>query len=62
MANTHKASFVWERVKAGSPVNAAVEAAATHFDNEREYIYRLWKIYKPQFEAIYGPIGKRQRR
>jgi hypothetical protein len=62
MANTHKALFVWERVKAGSGVNAAVEAAATHFDNEREYIYRLWKLYKPQFEAIYGPIGKRQRR
>jgi hypothetical protein len=53
IADTHKALFVWERLKAGT-VNAAVEEAAAHFEDEREYIYRLWKVYKPKFERYTG--------
>lgn len=62
IANTHKTWFVWERVKAGTGINEAVEEAASHFQEERGYIYRLWKIHKPIYEATWGPIGRASRK
>ena len=56
MANTHMAWFVWERVRAGTNVERAIDQAMDQFNVSRERMYDLWKAYKSQFAMIWGPI------
>ena len=56
-ANTHMAWFVWERA-AEVGVEAAIQKAMAKFNVSRERMYDLWKVYKPLFEAIWGPLHR----
>jgi hypothetical protein len=58
-ANTHMAWFVWKRVSGRVGVEGAIQEAMNTFKVTRERMYDLWKVYKPLFEAIEGPIRRK---
>jgi hypothetical protein len=59
VANTHMATFIWERVKGGENVEAAIQAAMEEFSKSREHMYDLWIRYKRLFEKIEGILPLR---
>jgi hypothetical protein len=58
-ANTHMAWFVWKRARGGVGVEGAIQEAMDTFDVTRERMYDLWRVYKPLFEAIEGPMRRK---
>jgi hypothetical protein len=58
-ANTHMARFVWRRAAEGVGVEGAIQEAVDTFEVTRERMYDLWRVYKPLFEAIEGPMRRK---
>jgi hypothetical protein len=55
--NTQIASHVWDEVKAGGRVTAAVASAAKKLAISDDMAMRIWGRYRPLMERIYGPLG-----
>src|SRR5262249_49025190 len=49
-SNTQIAEHVWEQVRAGAKVTAAIESAADEFGVEPETITKIWSKYKRLLE------------
>ena len=52
--DTQIAEHVWEKVRAGAKVTAAIESAAEVFGVEVETITKIWGRYKPLLKTVYG--------
>jgi len=55
ISNTQIAEHVWEQVRAGAKVTAAIESAADEFGVEPETVTKIWGKYKRSLEDVYGP-------
>jgi hypothetical protein len=54
--NTQIASYVWDEVKAGGRVTAAVASAAKKLAISDDMAMRIWGRYRPLMERIHGPL------
>ena len=59
--NTQIAEYIWDEVKGGELVTAAIESAAEKFAISADMVTKIWGSYRPLMESIYGPLRQGRR-
>jgi hypothetical protein len=59
--NTQIADYIWDEVKGGELVTAAIESAAEKFAISADMVTKIWGSYRPLMESIYGPLRQGRR-
>ena len=57
--NTQIAQYVWDEVSRGALVTDAIPRAAEQFAISEDRVKQIWAIYRPLFEADWGPLPRR---
>jgi hypothetical protein len=50
------AQHIYEAAKGGAGVKAGIDSAIDEFGLQERNVWRIWKLYRPTLEYVYGPL------